>query len=195
MRWLRYGVRFLCWACLALGVAVFAALVAVPKANGWIPLTVLSGSMEPTYPVGSQVVVERVEGDQVTDLRVGDVITFLPHPESATAVTHRIVKKSYRQDGTAVFTTRGDANNADDTWALTEQQIRGKVRYHVPYAGYLATALTQEKKDLGVIALAVALFGYAVSQFLGGAVGARRSRARAGDEGRHVRERVAPDAP
>lgn len=192
MRWVRYGARILAWGLLALGVALFAALVVVPKANGWVPLTVLSGSMEPTYPVGSQVVVERVEGDEVADLRVGDVITFLPRPESATAVTHRIVKKSYRQDGAAVFTTRGDANNADDTWELTEQQIRGKVRYHVPYAGYLATALTQEKKDLGVIALAVALFGYAGWQFVRGAVGSRRSRRRTAEgPARHVREPVA----
>src|SRR3546814_18996242 len=129
MRWLRLGGRVLLWILCGGGLAVFISVVAVPKFNGWIPLTVLSGSMEPTYPVGSQVVVERVGPKDADDLEVGDVITFLPRPEDTSVVTHRIVRKVQRQDGLPVFTPRSDANNSDAQWPMTDQHIRGKVEY------------------------------------------------------------------
>src|SRR3546814_13140355 len=146
MRWLRLGGRVLLWILCGGGLAVFISVVAVPKFNGWIPLTVLSGSMEPTYPVGSQVVVERVGPKDADDLEVGDVITFLPRPEDTSVVTHRIVRKAHRPDGIPVFTTRGDANNSDDQLQLTDQQIRGKDKSTQTKSGCGDQALTQQKK-------------------------------------------------
>lgn len=178
MRWVRVLLRTVTSLGLLVAVALLAALVVVPRACGWVPLTVLSGSMTPTYPVGSQVVVERVDGaEEANDLEVGDIITFLPRPDDPSLTTHRIVRKQWRQDGVAVFTTRGDANGTDDAWELTEQQIRGRARYHVPYAGYVATALTQEKKDTGIVVLAGGLLGYAAWQLAQTAL-RRRSRTR-----------------
>lgn len=164
---LRLVLRSLVWLVLAVGLGTLVAVVLVPRIMGWVPLTVLSGSMEPTFPAGSQVVVEPVEGmTDANSLEVGAVVTFMPRPDDSTLVTHRIVDKVWRQDGAAVFTTRGDANNITDEWELTYKQIRGEVRYHVPYVGHVANALDQDEKNLGIIAAATGLFGYAGWQFL-----------------------------
>ena len=48
-------------ALLTLLGAVLVLVVAVPRVLGLVPLTILSGSMEPTLPVGSQVFVDPVE--------------------------------------------------------------------------------------------------------------------------------------
>lgn len=154
---------------VAAGVMVFVllALVAVPMVMGWMPLTVRTGSMEPTIPIGSQVVVSPVEDDDaVADLREGDVITFLPHPDDPTTVTHRVEQTSLRSDGATVVRTSGDANDGQDPWALTTDQIRGQVEYHVPLVGYPASLLDSQQKSWGVIAIVAGLIGYGLWQIL-----------------------------
>ena len=78
-------------------------------------LTVVSGSMEPTLPLGSLVVVVPRAADAV---RVGDVITFSPPGDNTRTVTHRIVDVQGRGDELVVH-TRGDANPVADPWTLT----------------------------------------------------------------------------
>lgn len=144
-------------------VAVLA-LVLVPRLLGWVPLTILSGSMEPTIPVGSQVVVQPVEGEEeVAQLQVGDVISFLPRPDDPTIVTHRVLSKSVDSTGTSVL-TQGDANDVPDDVVLTAQQIRGVVRYQVPYAGHVAQLLDGREKQVGTMLLAGGLLLYAAGQ-------------------------------
>lgn len=155
--------RVLPGAVLVVLVVALGALVVAPRLLGWAPLTVLSGSMEPTIPTGSQVVVSPIE--DVDRLEVGDVITVMPHPENPTLVTHRIVERTDSIDG-PTFTTRGDANDVVDPWELTETQIRGEVRYWVPGAGYVATVLSGHTKALGTLVIALSLFGYAALQLV-----------------------------
>lgn len=191
MRQMNRLSRIVAWVVAGAGVSTLIAAVVVPAVMGWVPLTVLSGSMEPTYPAGSQVIVERIEGnEEARGLEVGDVITFIPEADSAVVVTHRITAKQWRHDGVAVFTTRGDANDTDDEWRLTGREIRGKVVYHVPYVGYIAHALDQDQKDLGIGVLACALLGYSGWQFLT-ALRIRRGRGRAlEDDVEAAQERV-----
>ncbi|TRW46421.1 signal peptidase I [Georgenia yuyongxinii] len=139
---------------LAIGVlaAVLVLLVVIPRATGWVPLTILSGSMEPTIPTGAQVVVEPLNGeDDAANVQIGDVVTFMPHPDDHTLVTHRVIARTATTDG-VVLMTQGDSNNAPDRWEVRAKQLRGIVRYHVPYAGYTATALDSEQKNIGRLA-------------------------------------------
>lgn len=166
-RGIRRTARVSLYLLLGALVGLFAMMVLVPRLMGWVPLTIMSGSMEPTLPVGSQVVVERIDGAADVDkVGVGDVITFLPQPDDDTLVTHRIVGQSIRTDGTKTVTTRGDANGADDPDPVGAQQIRGKMRYHIPFAGYLASTLNTEQKGIGTFVVAALLFGYAGWQLL-----------------------------
>jgi signal peptidase I len=160
--------------------ALLLAVVVVPLALGWVPLTVLSGSMEPTVPTGSQVVVAPLEGEEdAAGLSTGDVVTFMPRPDDPTLVTHRIVGVAVDGEGRRSFTTRGDANAAPDADPVTATQLRGLVKYHVPWAGYAATLLDAEQKRDGVVLVAAALFGYALWQL----VGAVRDRGLRTEEG------------
>lgn len=169
--------RLVAWAVVALCAAVLVAVWVVPQARGWTPLTVRSGSMAPTYPVGSQVVVAPVRSEAEAErLAVGDVITFWPGSEELGLVTHRIVAQTHRLDGAVVLSTRGDANNADDPWQVTSAQLLGKVEYHVPYVGYLASWLGPQTKTGGVLTIALGLLGYGAWQL----VQAGRNRSLAG---------------
>lgn len=99
-------------------------------------LVVLSASMGSALPVGSlAVAVPRSE------YFVGDVVTFRI-PDSGELLTHRIVGVSSVGgvngiNGTRIYKTQGDANNAADDWELTHEDIVGKVVFHLPYLGYL----------------------------------------------------------
>lgn len=168
------------WTLLAAILLLLIAMVGVPRVMGWVPLTVLSSSMEPTYPAGSQIVVERVETqDDFDALDIGDVITFMPNPDDGTLVTHRIVQTVHNQDGSRSLITQGDANPSPDPRALDLTQIRGAVRYHIPYAGYIAQRLNADQKSTGAVVLAVGLFGYAAYHLARSGLDLRRSRASA----------------
>lgn len=174
---LRRARNALLWLILGLLAALALAIVVVPRVMGWVPLTILTGSMEPTIPTGSQVVVEPVEGDaDAQQLQIGDVVTFMPYPDDPTLVTHRIVSRSIGTDGSVSFTTQGDANGAADPWELTATQLRGEVRYHVPYAGHVATMLDGNQKSAGIVVVAALLFGYAALQLVTAARDARRPK-------------------
>ncbi|MCM3688081.1 signal peptidase I [Kocuria rosea] len=188
---IRRTARLLLVALLTAVSALLAAIVVVPLLAGWVPLTVLSGSMEPTVPTGSQVVVEPLDGeDDAARLGVGDVVTFMPRPDDATLVTHRIVQVAYDGEGKPAFTTQGDANADPDEGEVTAVQLRGLVKYHVPYAGWAATLLDQEQKRGGIVLAAAALSGYALWQ----AVGALRD-GRARRTSRPAAENAGPAPP
>lgn len=136
-------------AVLALAVAV----VAVPKVLGAVPLTVLSGSMEPGLSPGDVVVVRPVAAD---DLRIGDVVTFQPVSADPSLVTHRVVGIGSTGGATGSFTTRGDANGADDE-PIVADQVVGRVAYSVPLVGHLTNA---SWGPTAVTVAAAALIGY-----------------------------------
>src|SRR5699024_1764038 len=72
---------------LLIAVLALAVLLAVvPRLLGGEALTVLTGSMQPTYSPGDVVVSVPQE-----EYQVGDVVTFQPVSGDPTLVTHRIV--------------------------------------------------------------------------------------------------------
>jgi signal peptidase len=88
---------------------------------------VFTGSMEPAIPVGSVVVIKPVDPET---LKIGDIICFkLSEP---TSITHRII--NITNEG---FTTKGDANEDPDQWAVKKENIIGKAILTIPYIGYL----------------------------------------------------------
>ena len=131
------------WLGVLLLLAVVAAAVAVavvPALTGATPLTVLSGSMEPTLPVGSTVVIRP---EPVATIGVGDIITFTDRDlkNSATqVVTHRVISVEPGPAGPA-FRTRGDANDAPDPGLVQAADVHGVEWYDVPYVGLVKDRL------------------------------------------------------
>ena len=121
-------------ALLAVVLLLAAALVGV-RLFGITPYTVLSGSMEPTYHVGSLIYVKEVKP---TDLKVGDPLTYVI--EGGTVVTHRIVDIIHDQDDSTqlCFKTKGDNNNIEDGAPVRSKNVLGKPIFSVPLLGYVA---------------------------------------------------------
>ena len=120
-------------------VLLAIALVGV-RLFGLQVYTVLSGSMEPAYPVGALLYDKKVDPAQ---LRPGDVITFMLDEE--TIVTHRIVEVVPDEEDPSVirFRTKGDANAAEDGSLVHYKNVLGTPVFTIPKLGYFANFVQQ----------------------------------------------------
>lgn len=161
------------WLVILALAAVLAVAVLVPRLGDATPYTVLTGSMEPTYPPGTLVVVKSVDPEEI---HAGEVVTFqLESGESAVA-THRVVEVSHELDGDVLFRTKGDANDAVDAEPVRPAQLKGRVWYSVPYLGHANDVLTGSQRQIAVYAAASLLMGYAAFMFTGSLRERSRSR-------------------
>ncbi|MFV2145919.1 signal peptidase I [Isoptericola sp. G70] len=161
------------YGLLGLTVLLAAVVIVVPKMVGGVPLTILSGSMEPNLPAGSLAVVRPVDTDHI---RLGDIVTYLPNPGDPTAITHRVTSIDHHQDGTRSFTLQGDANATPDA-PVRDLQVRGRVWYAVPWLGQVNSVVNGEQRTLAVFVVAGALFVWAAVLWTRAWRGRRRSRA------------------
>lgn len=116
-------------------VVIFALLLVGARIIGLQVFTVLSGSMEPTYHVGSLIYVKDVDP---YELESGDVITFMLDED--TVATHRVVEVvPDENDPTVVrFRTKGDANDAEDGSLVHYKNVIGSPVFTIPGLGYVA---------------------------------------------------------
>lgn len=163
------------WLVLLLLLAILMLTIVIPRLTGSTPYTVLTGSMRPTYPPGTLIVVK--PHDPAT-LGVGDAITFQKESGDPEVVTHRIIESRRNSKGETTFVTQGDANPSRDKNPVVAEQIRGKVWYSVPYLGYVNNVITGKQRAVMVTVVVGGLFLYAGAMF----VGAFRDRSRKGDE-------------
>lgn len=119
---------------VALVVALAVMLVGVRLA-GFKVYTVLSGSMEPKYHVGSLIYVRAVD---YKTLQVGDDITYMLDED--TVVTHRIIEVLVDEEDpdTIRYFTQGIANDVPDAVSVHYKNIIGKPIFSVPYLGYVS---------------------------------------------------------
>lgn len=172
------------WSVITTIVVILIVFLAIAlvgvRVVGLTPYTVLSGSMEPTYHVGSLIYVKEVEPSEV---EVGDPITFVVN-EDLLVATHRVVEidvQTSRQqaivdeNGEAMvdaegnpiyeevpldepayyFTTKGDANDAVDGSQVYYKNLLGEPVFTIPYLGYLSSWI-QTKKGM-IVSINVAL--------------------------------------
>lgn len=109
-------------------------------------LSVLSGSMEPTIHTGSVVIIK-----PESSYKVGDVITFGKNTKTEVPTTHRIAEMKI-VSGEAVYKTKGDANNAEDSTETPQKDVIGKVLFSIPYLGYIVDFV---KKPMGLMLVIV----------------------------------------
>ena len=118
------------------GIVVLLAIALVGvRLVGLQPFVVLSGSMEPTYHVGSLIYVKSVD---YKELKVGDPITYMISQD--TVVTHRIVEVLVdgEDPNTIRYFTQGDANAVADGTSVHYKNIIGKPVFSIPYLGYVS---------------------------------------------------------
>ena len=125
--------------CMALACYVLIttyALICLPSVFGYKPLVVLTGSMEPSYKVGSIIYYKKVAKEEI---KPGDAITF--RLSSGSYVSHRVV--SVNGDS---FVTKGDANNTPDAQPVSYSNVVGKdLKFSIPFVGYFVKIVSDNK--------------------------------------------------
>ncbi len=157
-----------------LGTALILAVccVAIPRATGAIPMTILSGSMAPSIPAGALAVIRPIDGWRA---RVGEVVSYQPEAGAPTLVTHRVVAVSTSARGARTLTLQGDANGAPDD-PVDPAQVRGLVVYSVPYLGWAVDRLNVGAAAGGTDWAALGLIALGSTQILRDLAGQRRAR-------------------
>ena len=136
---------------LVIVVVALAILLVGVRWVGLTPYTVLSGSMEPTYHVGSLIYVRRIDAQ---DIEVGTPLTFTVSDGSLVA-THRVVE-IITENGETLYITKGDANDVTDP-PLKYSRVIGSPVFSIPYLGYFSTWLQSGAGVIAGIALAAML--------------------------------------
>ena len=157
---------------VALIVMCAVALVGMRLA-GFRTFTVMSGSMEPEYPVGAMIYVKSVD---YQSLKVGDVISFVANDDK-TVVTHRIAEIEVDENDASVwrFKTKGDANDAVDAKPVHYKNVLGTPVITIPFIGYLAHNIQQPPGIYIALVVGTLLLAWT---FLPGTLEERRKTAR-----------------
>jgi signal peptidase len=139
-------------------VALFVLLLGFSLVTNLAPLAgrelfvIIGGSMEPTIPIGSLIVVTPTDPSAIVP---GDIITV--RADNGVVVTHRVSRIVDQPDGRA-FEIRGDANQGPDGGLVPSRAIVGVVAQAVPYAGYARTFLSTTSGMIAAIAVLGVLY-------------------------------------
>lgn len=114
-------------------IVVLAVLLVGVRLVGLTPYTVISGSMEPAYPVGSLLYVQKVDP---TTLQEGDPVTY--YMSGGQVVTHRVIEVVEDPSVGVCYRTKGDANNIADSSLLKYTQVIGRPVMAIPWLGYVS---------------------------------------------------------
>lgn len=165
-------VLVICLAVLLVGVRLI----------GLTPYAVLSGSMEPTYHVGSLIYVKDIEP---AEIEIGMPITFVVN-EDLLLATHRVVDIEIRttaleavldengqpttdekgniitqevelEEPAYYFQTKGDANEDVDGSPVYYKNVVGTPKFSIPYLGYLSSWLQTRQGMIMGISIALVL--------------------------------------
>lgn len=151
-------------ATAALGVISLLA-VAAGLALDVRPLVVVSGSMEPTIPVGSLILAR---AEPAADAVVGDVVTVPRRAGTTDLVTHRVVETrdaSEAAPGARELVLRGDANDTNDPSTYIVTNVRRHVAT-VPGGGYVVQTLQSPRGLIvvGGVLLAAIVLTFSIPQ-------------------------------
>ena len=139
---------------LFIAILAAAGILVVPRLMGYQVYAVLTASMEPSYPIGSVIMVQPATP---ADIQVGDAMTFSAGNFEAL-VTHRVIEidAENRQ-----FITKGDNNDNMDFAPVPFDNVVGKVAFSVPILGYISLYIKSAKGILaagGLIIIILLLF-------------------------------------
>ncbi len=127
-----------------------------PSVFGVTPMVVQSGSMsgnaEDHIEVGDLIFTVSTDTDK---LQTGDVISFM---EDGLVITHRITAIDIDENGGKLFTTKGDANNVEDSKPVAEDQVIGIYRFRLAGVGDFAMFLQTPLGMLLFIGIPLCLF-------------------------------------
>ena len=87
-------------------------------------------SMLPVLKPNDMIIVQKASIEQIKE---GDIIAFDSHMEFGI-VAHRVIEK-YEKDGQIIVDTKGDNNEEEDPWYVTDEDLIGKIKSIIPGLG------------------------------------------------------------
>ena len=105
-----------------------------PDFFGYKTFSIVTGSMEPTIKINDIIIVKK---EEKKNIRKNDIITFKIENE---IITHRVIDIAY-DNGTLIYTTKGDKNNVTDIERVQFEQIEGKYVTKITKIGKIFTIL------------------------------------------------------
>ena len=133
---------------MVLAVMAVGTVMIVPRIMGNDVYAVMSGSMEPYYHVGSIVIVDKHVSPE--KIQVNDPITF--HLANGAVATHRVIAIDAQK---REFTTKGDANEAQDLAPVPFGNMIGRAGISFPYIGYIPLYMKTPKGMFSIGAYAI----------------------------------------
>jgi signal peptidase len=120
---------------------------------------VRTGSMAPTIPAGSVVLVEPVSP---LALKEGDILSYRRPVAPPITVTHRIVFLRLNDDErnpAPMIRTQGDANGVPDPWQIELYGVAWRAVLWLPWLGYLYDIARQPFAQLLLVGVPGGLMG------------------------------------
>lgn len=153
----------LAWIVLILAFLITIMVFSSGRNNGvanllgFIPMTVESDSMKPTFKQGDLIICREV--DDMKSLKVDDVITFWTTIDGKRVKnTHRIVE-IVDKNGTDGYVTRGDNNTMNDTDVISPGAVIGRwTNVKLPVVGRLMNFLRTKTGFFICIVIPMAIF-------------------------------------
>ena len=160
---LKVVVDILAWVILIAAFLVTVMVFSSSRNNGiaslfgFMPMSVQSDSMAPTFKQGDLIFVKKVS--DLYSLKENDVITFYTIIEGNRVLnTHRIATIN-DPDGSRSFTTRGDNNPVDDEIAVYPSDIVGKwTGARIPGGGRVLDFLRSKTGFFVCVVIPMAIF-------------------------------------
>ena len=100
-------------------------------------IVVATGSMSPNINKGDIVVVKKLSDNEIRNLKIGDILVFNRENKIVVPRIYKIYSSGYE----IFFKTKGDNNNAPDSYLIEIHEILGIVKLKVRYIGYPTVAL------------------------------------------------------
>lgn len=98
------------------------------------PIAILSNSMKDEFSKGDAVIVEKIDKEDLSMIKVDDIIYY---KYDGRYITHRVVDVKKLNDS-YVFYTKGDNNDTVDDWEVPGYTIEGVIRFNIRYVGWPA---------------------------------------------------------
>jgi signal peptidase len=120
------------------GVFLFEKILVLGLQTNYPLQTPISKSMEPTLKVGDLLVVQGIKNAEsvYANPNDGEIIVFRDPRNLNNFIVHRAINKTLR-GGAWYFETKGDNNASPDPWSVPENNLIGKVIWHLPLIGYV----------------------------------------------------------
>ena len=117
---------------------------------GFSMFRVVTGSMEPTIPVGSLLLSQDVP---ISQIETDDVVCFVSEePQSkGKIITHRVVAVMEDPRGAIVLETKGDANLVSDGYFVTSENLIGRVVWYTEEGNIMAGVMNFLSSGVGFL--------------------------------------------